>query len=107
MVRPGGRLANMNVRRHNWDRWSRLRQKGCRFVITIPAAYLRDKPITIPGYRLYEPRPLDVFPQYRPDLAYRCIDSVFGINKNIFAPQSLDNFLPTHNLPVAFKQEYE
>jgi len=107
MVRPGGGLAHMNVRRYNWDRWSRLRQKRCRFVIAIAVADLRDKPITLPRYRLYKPWPLDVFPQCRPDLAYRCIDSVFGINKNIFAPQSLDNFLPTHNLPVAFNQEYE
>jgi hypothetical protein len=58
-------------------------------------------------YRLYEPRPFYVFPQRGPNLVNGGIDAVLGIKENIFAPQSLDNLLPTHHLPIFFQQQDE
>jgi hypothetical protein len=65
----------------------------------------RYKSVSLPRHSLYEARPLYIFTQRGSDLAYRRVDSVFGINEDILAPQSLDDFLTVDDLPVSFEQQ--
>ena len=51
--------------------------------------------------------PLYVFPQSRSNLANGSIDAVLSINKDIFAPQPLDNLLPADDLPIFLQQQDE
>src|SRR5580658_8200463 len=71
------------------------------------APFVSYKSVTFAGNRLYESRPLYIFPQRRPNLANGRIDAMLGIMENILAPQALDNLLSAHLLPIFFNQQDE
>jgi hypothetical protein len=81
--------------------------RGRSISIRVRAHSAGHKPVTLARNRLDEPWPLDVFPQSGPNLANGSIDAVLSINKNILAPQSLDNLPPADDLPIFFQQQDE
>src|SRR6516165_2086724 len=95
-----GRLAQ-----HRW-----VRNGGKR--LRIPAAGLAgrkipdfgNKAIATPDQSLDIARTLGVVFQNLPYFSDRCVYAVIGVEKNVFAPNSLDNLLSCDQLSAFFHQ---
>jgi hypothetical protein len=71
-----------------------------------PATLTRElKRTTHPDYRLYKPWLHGIAAQHSSNLPDGRPDPVFGVDKNVFAPESLDNLLPSHNLSFVLNQQ--
>jgi len=64
-----------------------------------------DEPVSFARHRLHKTRLVGIVLQRLPDLANRCIDPVFGIYKNIIAPETLNDLLPRDQVAVLFQQQ--
>jgi len=64
-----------------------------------------DEPVSFALHRLHKTRLVGIVLQRLPDLANRCIDPVFGIYKNVIAPETLNDLLPRDQVAVLFQQQ--
>src|SRR5208337_1082143 len=67
--------------------------------------YGRDKPVSLAGNGLYEARLIGIVSQHLADLADGAINAVVGIQKDAFAPDTLNDLFPRDHLPSALQQE--
>src|SRR5215469_8991573 len=98
----------MILRKFAGRRWVRDRGKGLRIpapgVASRDSPYFRNKAIAAPDQRLDIARTLGVIFQNLPYFSDRCVNAVIGVEKNVFAPDSLDDLLPGDQLAPFFHQ---
>src|SRR5215813_8752858 len=59
-----------------------------------------NKSISLTRHRQYEFGVLGIISERLSDFANCRVDAVLGVNKNILAPQTLDDFLPGDKIPI-------
>ena len=80
--------------RHLWDdRAIRLRDDSS------------DESISLAADRLQEHGAVRLVLKSLAHLAHGGVDAAFGIEKTLFAPQSLDDFRPAYQAPLAFHKQ--
>src|SRR5260370_35829232 len=71
----------------------------------MPHQNRRDEQITSPEYGLHDALPLGIVPKHLTDFANGCVDPLLGIQKDVLAPESLNDFFPTDELILVFYKE--
>src|ERR1700736_3562264 len=66
-----------------------------------------DEPVSLTPNRLYETGLFRIVFERKPNLPYRSINALFGIEEDIFAPQPFNDFLPANKVTLFFHQKDE
>jgi hypothetical protein len=65
----------------------------------------RDEPVTFPENSLHEARPLRIVMKHLTDFANGCVDPLLGIQEDVFAPESRNDFFPADELILVFHEK--
>src|SRR6267142_882506 len=64
-----------------------------------------NQPITLTYYCLHESRSIGIVLKCRSDLADGIVDSLIGIDENVFAPELFNDFFPSNQLTPPLEQQ--
>jgi hypothetical protein len=80
-------------------------RRGLSVASAVP--WFSKEPIPPSRNRLNETRVFRIVPEREADFAYGGVDPVLGIDKNIFAPETLDDLLPCDEMPILGREQDE
>src|SRR5262249_588844 len=85
--------------------WPRVGRRHSDGIIAIVS--LGNESIALARDCLKEPPLLGIIAESEANFANRCIDAVLSINKYVFAPEAVDDLLPSDKVPVFARQQDE
>lgn len=70
-------------------------------------SFLGNEAVTLTRNRLDEARFFGIIPERKANLADGGVDSMLGVNKNILAPEALDDFISRDEIPIFAREQDE